>query len=795
MEYFNNLTIKKKLILITLIPSIFLCWLMLDSMYKKYNDIRQLNRINTLLNITIKGQKLVDNLQNERTLSVLYLQTKNNKYKSKLQQQIKATDKRKASFLTAINTLTLSKIKNINIDYYRKINDILTELSKIKSFRDNILTLKIKTSDVIKYYSTINDKTISLTETLSYMSSNQLSKILNSYLSLAYTKEKAEIEKIIASKAISRGLFNPGEYELFSNLVIKQKTFMNNFQKNATKDILKIYNEQIIKNRKLFNTISETENRMLHDVDKKMLLSFIKSDIGAGGFETDLRSYYATRDSDTIDDIACDLDDLQDDVNAYLALPYVTDIEKNLLKNLVKAYRKKVEILKNNQNLDLKTLNNKVSENDGEILNLIGNLSNYFFVKEKGEEFFKQINTKIAAINKVLEFIQNKNTKAINDIYKNNIKYIIFISIAYLLLFIFITVTVYITSKNIINNITVFKDGLNNFFKFMNKETNSVEKIDLNTQDEFGKMASIINENIIKTEEKLAQDNIMINGLVREVEKMKKGVLEGRIHEKAANPELEKVRNLFNEMQNIFEQIVGTDINKTVYVLEKAMERDFTHKIENSIGKVEKAVNSVIETISKILTKNKNNGEQLNNTAFELKEKMDQLKIFAKEASCELSHAADNIQTINTEVLNISNETKNVVEQSHDIKNIVKMIQEIADQTNLLALNAAIEAARAGEHGRGFAVVADEVRKLAEKTQKSLNEINTNINILTQSITTIGEGIVKQAGDINNISEKIITVNQKTEKMENDVEIVDNIANNVNNMANTILEEVNKNKI
>ncbi|WP_303851639.1 methyl-accepting chemotaxis protein [Seleniivibrio woodruffii] len=168
-------------------------------------------------------------------------------------------------------------------------------------------------------------------------------------------------------------------------------------------------------------------------------------------------------------------------------------------------------------------------------------------------------------------------------------------------------------------------------------------------------------------------------------------------------------------------------------------------------------------------------------------DKAEQANSFIHDGREMLLEAVSSVISIKDEVENLGKTIGQLSNSSEEIGNILNVINDIADQTNLLALNAAIEAARAGEHGRGFAVVADEVRKLAERSQKAIKEIETIILNLQKESSVASDNMKAASKKVEN---GVVVIRDTESMFENIVSSVNTITEASRHIETAVSEQV-----
>nr|WP_308400818.1 methyl-accepting chemotaxis protein [Campylobacter insulaenigrae] len=304
-------------------------------------------------------------------------------------------------------------------------------------------------------------------------------------------------------------------------------------------------------------------------------------------------------------------------------------------------------------------------------------------------------------------------------------------------------------------------------------------------------MANYIDENINEIQKLRDQEHAIQEDINTIANEAKEGRFGKMLIFKSKNPSLNTLKTSINEMSVTLCETITTDLSRILETFKQVEKENFKVQITTPVG-IEKDVNTLIHNIAKMLVTSKELADALNIHSQNLNDSIMQLEQSSQQQVKSLGSISSAVEQIANSMTHMNQRGENVIQQSEDIAKIVSVIKEIAEQTNLLALNAAIEAARAGEHGRGFAVVADEVRNLAERTQKSLDEIDANTNLLTQSINEIVGSIAEQSKGINHINERISELELNTQTNLDISLSTSKISNNVSKIANEILEDVNK---
>ncbi|QOY53484.1 chemotaxis protein [Candidatus Sulfurimonas baltica] len=296
----------------------------------------------------------------------------------------------------------------------------------------------------------------------------------------------------------------------------------------------------------------------------------------------------------------------------------------------------------------------------------------------------------------------------------------------------------------------------------MKFERNKVE-INKNATDE----AELnFNEIVTSYQNSVLEDTKIAGEMVLLADKISKGHYNCRVISDSKTPYVHVLRNSMNNMIDASEK----NLDNAIATLQKFSDGSFTSRsevnVEAKMAALLNNINSLGEALQGMEEENINKQNQIVKTSNELNKTIEELTNSTIADLKNMIHTTvGRIHTVSQKENEMVDNLQTLVSNANETKAILATIGDIADQTNLLALNAAIEAARAGEHGRGFAVVADEVRKLAERTQKSLAETSATTNVLIQSISETSESLNSNASEVNDISDEVSLISNKMDEI------------------------------
>jgi len=792
---FKKTSIKIKLFAMTGVFIFAMLILSGKSLVKDINKIASLNNLKYGVELSVKTSKLMHETQKERGISAQYIFTQNQLVLNKLLSQRKKTDIYIKNFKDFISP---KKLTSVSEDTKRHVDKILTFMKKLKTIRKKIDSKSITINQEIAYYTELNALLIvSVVEVSKISKIPDIAKGLVAYSSFLFAKEKRGLERAIGIVALSKGKFTSGNEIIFNGLISAQESYFENFRQFTNKKSYEFY-KQTLKGPYV-NELDRIRNKLIYSTKKKLIVSKMKEIVGYGGFIHNFKNYVIRSTPKYDTKVRKNHAILMKLIAQYEGIGAVSSEEKQYLLDIKAVFDKYKNGLESvtiaiEKGQTVRQLDKVVKVNDSPAVKALNALSGSFFANSTTKNWYDTITGNIELLKKVDDYLAQDLKKILLEKQDNLYKDIWIITIQNIILMIVMLIVALIIINGIKNSLSQFEKGLLSFFSYLNNEIDHVKKIEIINKDEIGTMAHIVNDNIITVQQHLEQDKKLIDQIKIAANLVKDGYINQVIQISTQNQELQELKNIFNDMLKNISKMVSSDLNITQKALQSYKNLDFTYRIKNPDGEIATELNLLAEVISDILKENQNNEILLNDSSQVLHDDMQELNKISAHIATLLKDTSILTQQATIGLNESSEQSVELKNHADEITSVVSVITDIADQTNLLALNAAIEAARAGEHGRGFAVVADEVRKLAERTQKSLSDINATVQMLVQSISIIVENMTKRTEEIAKINESMVLIEEHGDENKGIALKVDNVSSDIVEISKKIKENIQDKK-